>query len=45
MNEEYALRQAHPLYDSWCNDDVPAYDPGGGFYDYEQDKWESYDDM
>lgn len=45
MDEDYMLRQAHPMYDSWCREDEPIYDPDGGEWDYEEDRWREYDDM
>lgn len=44
MNEDAILRQAHPLYDAFCQEEI-NYDTAGGQWDYECDKWESYDDM
>lgn len=45
MDEDFALRRTHPMYDSFCNEDEGVYDPDGGAWDYECDKWETYDDM
>lgn len=45
MTEEEMLRISHPLYAAFCAEEEDTYDPDGGAWDYECDKWESYDDM
>lgn len=43
-NEDAILRAQHPAYAAYCAEE-DDYDPDGGAWDYECDKWESYDDM
>lgn len=45
QNEDAILRAQHSAYAEFCAEDTPEYDPDGGYWDFENDKWEAYDDM
>lgn len=42
QNEDAILRAQHSAYAEYTREE---YDPDGGFWDFENDKWETYDDM